>query len=167
MLKMLSPTLTDEDRRRRVYDGERKRLAFASVALTDPSIMLIGEPTSNLDLCLAKPLIALVKTLISSIILALLYFNLPHGMPLHAYTNNVNGLLYLVIYITATTCGRLVSGTIPNDILIFLKETQHLVSTSGASAALGAFIASTSSSVESAVSTTVPVLQIFVVFLQV
>ncbi|CAF1489646.1 unnamed protein product [Adineta steineri] len=76
MLRMSSKTLTDDDRRKRVLDtikllsmekcvsttisklsgGERKRLAFAAVALTDPSIMLIDEPTSNLDSYLAKSL---------------------------------------------------------------------------------------------------------------
>ncbi|CAF1268982.1 unnamed protein product [Adineta steineri] len=76
MLRMSSKILTDDDRRKRVLDtikllcmercvsttiaklsgGERKRLAFAAVALTDPLIMLIDEPTSNLDSYLAKSL---------------------------------------------------------------------------------------------------------------
>ncbi|CAF4016446.1 unnamed protein product, partial [Adineta steineri] len=69
MLRMQSLSMTDDDRRACVFEtikllglekctstiisklsgGERKRLAFATVALTDPSIMLIDEPTSNLD----------------------------------------------------------------------------------------------------------------------
>jgi energy-coupling factor transporter ATP-binding protein EcfA2 len=159
----------------------------------------------------------LIKTLVPAVIFSLLYFNLPHRLPSRAYTNNVNGLLYLVIYVTATTCGSLVSGTMPKDILVFLKETQYrmygtfafylsallhdfptlilvpiifcsliywcasisvhphiflhflafvstVVLTSSTSAALGEFIASISSSVESAVGTTVPALQILVVF---
>jgi energy-coupling factor transporter ATP-binding protein EcfA2/ABC-type multidrug transport system permease subunit len=388
MLQMPSLTLTDDERRARVFEtikllsleqcasttisklsgGERKRLAFATVALIDPSILLIDEPTSNLDSHLAKSLMQIIrtlaverhrsvvivlhqptsemfkfidslcvlihggrqaffgdahrdaspfftddcglvassldgfieqlaapetsaskeamqsverfatssyasslaasttpsttdsfigssltssltlvpsfyrqmkwllwrsfkagarnpvhthnvfiKTLVPAIILGLLYFNLPHRLPLQNYTNNVNGLLYLVIYVTATTCGSLVSGTMPKEILVFLKETQHsmygtlafylstylhafptlifvpvifcsilywcasiwvhhhkfihflvfvstVVLTSSTCAALGELIASTSSSVETAVGTTVPVLQILVIF---
>jgi energy-coupling factor transporter ATP-binding protein EcfA2 len=43
--------------------GERKRLAFATVLLTDPSIVLIDEPTSGLDSYLAKELMKMIRTM--------------------------------------------------------------------------------------------------------
>ncbi|CAF3713637.1 unnamed protein product [Adineta steineri] len=83
MLRMQSLSMTDNDRRACVFEtikllglekctstiisklsgGERKRLAFATVALTDPSIMLIDEPTSNLDAYLAKSLMDTIHKL--------------------------------------------------------------------------------------------------------
>ncbi|CAF1423121.1 unnamed protein product [Adineta steineri] len=160
---------------------------------------------------------ALVKTFVPAIVLGLLYFNLAHRDPSRLYETNVNALLIVIIYVSATTCGTLISGTVPNAIFVFLKETQQhmygtlafyistylhdfpkiilvsatfssiifwcasisidhtyflhflafvstVVLTSITSASMGAFIASFSGSVESAVATTVPVLQILVVF---
>ncbi|CAF1489629.1 unnamed protein product [Adineta steineri] len=160
---------------------------------------------------------ALVKTFIPAIVLGLLYFDLAHRNPSRLYKTNVNALLIVIIYVSATTCGTLISGTVPNAIFVFLKETQQhmygtlafyistylhdfpkiilvsatfssiiywcasipidhnnflhflafvttVVLTSITSASMGAFIASFSGSVESAVATTVPVLQILVVF---
>ena len=47
----------------RLSGGERKRLAFATVLLTDPSIVLIDEPTSGLDSYLAKELMKLIRSM--------------------------------------------------------------------------------------------------------
>ncbi|CAF1484947.1 unnamed protein product, partial [Adineta steineri] len=159
----------------------------------------------------------LIKTLIAASILGLLYFDLSHRSPSQAYVNNVNAVLSAIIYVTATTCGTLISGTLPNAIAVYFKETQQrmygtsafylstylhdflkivfvpiisssiiywcawipvldngiihylmvvstVVLTGLTSAAIGGFIASMSGSVESAVATTVPVLQILVIF---
>jgi len=43
--------------------GERKRLAFASEALTDPSILLCDEPTSGLDSFMASNVLQVLKGL--------------------------------------------------------------------------------------------------------
>ena len=43
--------------------GERKRLAFASEALTDPSLLLCDEPTSGLDSFMAHSVLQVLKRL--------------------------------------------------------------------------------------------------------
>lgn len=43
--------------------GERKRLAFASEALTDPSLLLCDEPTSGLDSFMASNVLQVLKGL--------------------------------------------------------------------------------------------------------
>ncbi|CAF0873686.1 unnamed protein product [Adineta steineri] len=68
---------------------------------------------------------ALVKTFVPAIVLGLLYFNLAHRNPSRLYETNVNALLIVIIYVSATTCGTLISGTVPNAIFVFLKETQQ------------------------------------------
>lgn len=43
--------------------GERKRLAFASEALTDPALLLCDEPTSGLDSFMANSVLQVLKRL--------------------------------------------------------------------------------------------------------
>jgi ABC-type multidrug transport system ATPase subunit len=43
--------------------GQRKRLAFATVLLMNPNIVLIDEPTSGLDSYLAKELMKMIRTM--------------------------------------------------------------------------------------------------------
>lgn len=43
--------------------GERKRLAFASEALTDPNLLLCDEPTSGLDSFMAHSVLQVLKGL--------------------------------------------------------------------------------------------------------
>lgn len=43
--------------------GERKRLAFASEALTDPHLLLCDEPTSGLDSFMAHSVLQVLKRL--------------------------------------------------------------------------------------------------------
>ena len=82
MLRMPRKT-TDEDRRARVSStvsllsltkctkriigrlsgGERKRLAFATVLILDPPVVLIDEPTSGLDAYLAKSVIYIIRAM--------------------------------------------------------------------------------------------------------
>jgi ABC-type multidrug transport system ATPase subunit len=45
----------------RLSSGEKKRLAFASVLLTEPHVILIDEPTSGLDAYLAKSLMSMIR----------------------------------------------------------------------------------------------------------
>jgi energy-coupling factor transporter ATP-binding protein EcfA2 len=45
----------------RLSGGEKKRLAFASVLLTEPHVILIDEPTSGLDAYLAKSLMSMIR----------------------------------------------------------------------------------------------------------
>jgi energy-coupling factor transporter ATP-binding protein EcfA2 len=82
MLRMRR-TFTDAERRERIKDiviqlhlkksmstiigrlsgGEKKRLAFASVLLTEPHVILIDEPTSGLDTYLAKSLMSIIRSI--------------------------------------------------------------------------------------------------------
>lgn len=43
--------------------GERKRLSFASEALTDPPLLLCDEPTSGLDSFIAMNVVQVLKNL--------------------------------------------------------------------------------------------------------
>lgn len=47
----------------RLSSGETKRLAFASALLTNPSILLLDEPTSSLDTYLAKSLMSIIRSI--------------------------------------------------------------------------------------------------------
>ncbi|CAF1512305.1 unnamed protein product [Adineta ricciae] len=82
MLRM-KPTLDDAERREyvtnvseqlhlsrcastviaRLSGGEKKRLAFATVLLTDPHVVLIDEPTSGLDTYMAKSLMNVIRSM--------------------------------------------------------------------------------------------------------
>ena len=82
MLRMPG-VLTDDERRSRITNtmaqldltkcktttieqlsgGEKKRLAFATVILVEPEVMLIDEPTSGLDHYLAKSLMAMIRSM--------------------------------------------------------------------------------------------------------
>lgn len=48
---------------RGISGGERKRLAFATEILTNPSILFVDEPTSGLDSCMAKAVMTQLKEL--------------------------------------------------------------------------------------------------------
>lgn len=48
---------------RGISGGERKRLAFASEILTNPSVLFVDEPTSGLDSCMARAVVEQLKKL--------------------------------------------------------------------------------------------------------
>lgn len=48
---------------RGISGGERKRLAFATEILTNPSVLFVDEPTSGLDSCMAKAVMTQLKQL--------------------------------------------------------------------------------------------------------
>lgn len=61
--KCANTTIGSPGRVKGLSGGERKRLAFASEALTDPHLLLCDEPTSGLDSFMASSVLQVLKKL--------------------------------------------------------------------------------------------------------
>jgi ABC-type multidrug transport system ATPase subunit len=61
LTKCQNSLIGDPARARGISGGERKRLAFASELLTNPSLMFCDEPTSGLDSFMAFNVISVLR----------------------------------------------------------------------------------------------------------
>lgn len=88
--------------RRGLSNGERRRLALARALLSDPPILLLDEPTSDLDTAAEHALGARLRTLAETKTIIIASDHLPDSIEVDRTYHLVDGRLVLVLGETAT-----------------------------------------------------------------
>ncbi len=87
----LSPAILDQDTKT-ISGGEKQRVALARVLLNKPEVLLLDEPTANLDPQLARHILRLVHQLFEKLRLTIIMVSHDHSL-LSNYTTRIAFLI--------------------------------------------------------------------------